>query len=423
MDRLRLEQSFACWDTAENIIATGSQTLSKLPDQHAYGGYPIYLESGKGCHVTDIDGNTFLDFASGIGPVVLGYAYEAVDRAIATQLVKGIVFSLPHEVEVTVADAIHRLVPCAEMVRFVKTGSEATSAAVKIARAATGREKILTMGYHGWHDWCQAATANTKGIPSALRELVRVVPYNDLEQVAEAVDEESDRIAAIILEPASFDPPAPGFLQGLRELCTRRGIVLIFDEMWTGFRFHLGGAQAYFGVRPDLATFGKAIANGMPLAAVVGVRALMKVCEEPGFFFSSTYAGEALSLAAAVATLVELETKPVIAHLWKMGRKLQSGYNEQAVALGAPSSCKGFPPRLSIGFGNASDVPGATLKRLFLQESARHGVLFGNVQAVTFSHTEADIERATTVAGEALKVVTEALEEGQVDKRLLKRDA
>src|SRR3954471_9398347 len=250
-----------------------------------------------------------------VGPLALGYADAAVDAAIRAQLRDGITFSLMHPLEVEVAELVRRLVPGADRVRFAKNGCDVTTAAVRLARAFTGRDKVLCCGYHGWHDWYSSVTDRHRGVPGDVAALTHTIAYNDLASVEAALD---DQTACVILEPVTFEAPRGNFLADLKWLCAARGALLVFDEMWTGFRLALGGAQERFGVEADLACFSKAIANGMPLAALTGRADVMQLLEREVFFFS-TFGGEALSLAAAAATLQELERRDVPSQLERRG--------------------------------------------------------------------------------------------------------
>src|SRR5262249_18467666 len=253
------------------------------------------------------------------GPVVLGYCNPAVDEAIRAQLEDGITFTMMHPLEVDVAELIAEIVPGAESVRFSKTGCDVTSAAVRLARAFTRRDKVLCCGYHGWHDWYIGVTDRNRGVPETTRDLTHTFSYNDIDHVADGLDDDT---ACVILEPAVFEAPKPGFLEELKRLCHQRGALLIFDEMWTGFRLALGGAQQRFGVTADLACFSKAIANGMPLSALTGRADVMRLLEKDVFFFT-TFGGEALSLAAARATIGELRGHGVPEQLDGRGSRLR----------------------------------------------------------------------------------------------------
>ncbi|MFZ2225468.1 MAG: aminotransferase class III-fold pyridoxal phosphate-dependent enzyme, partial [Candidatus Deferrimicrobium sp.] len=276
---------------ALGLIPCATQTLAKGPTQHVRGVAPKYLKRGAGSRVWDVDGNAYLDFTMAVGPLSLGYCHPEVDEAIREQLADGITFSLMHPLEVEVAERIRETVPGVEAVRFSKTGADVTSAAVRLARAWTGRRKVLCCGYHGWHDWYVAVTARHRGIPSQVRDLTFTFRYNDIASLRRAVDDDT---ACVILEPLVFEEPREGFLERVRDLCTRERIVLVFDEMWTGFRLAAGGAQAVYGVEADLVTFSKAVANGMPLSVLAGKRRIMDLLEEDVFFFT-TFGGEALS--------------------------------------------------------------------------------------------------------------------------------
>ena len=302
-----ITESDALYARALGLIPALTQTLAKGPGQWVRGVAPKYLARGVGSHVFDVDGNEFIDYQMGVGPLSLGYAYPRVDDAIRAQLGSGITFSLMHPLEVEVAELVEEVVPCAESVRFSKTGCDVTTAAVRLARAFTGREKVLCCGYHGWHDWYIGVTDRAAGIPQSVKDLTYTFPYNDLPALEEALDEET---ACVILEPTTFEAPREGFLEGLAAACRRAGALLIFDEMWTGFRLALGGAQEFFGVTPDLACFSKAVANGMPLSILAGRKDVMSLLEQDVFFFT-TFGGEALSLAAAKATILEMQEKDV----------------------------------------------------------------------------------------------------------------
>lgn len=401
-------------ERSTGLIPAHTQTLAKGPGQHVRGVAPAYLERGRGAHVWDVDGNEFIDLNMAIGPLVLGYAYPAVDEAIRRQLELGITFSLMHPLEVEVAELIRDMVPGVERVRFSKTGADVTSAAIRLARAATGRSRVLCCGYHGWHDWYVGVTNRNLGVPAAVAELTATFAYNDLDSLAAALD---DEVAAVILEPVVFELPAPGFLAGVRRLCTERGAVLIFDEMWTGFRLAPGGAQAAFDVRADLVTFSKAVANGMPLSVLAGRAGLMDLLEKDVFFYT-TFGGEALSLAAARATLLELLTRDVTGHLAALGRLLKDGYNAIAAQLGLGwTRCAGPDCRSLVTFLPSAGDP-LLIKSLLQQEMIRRGVLWGGFHTLSFSHTEADVARVLAAYAEALEVVRQAVARDRVSDEL-----
>jgi glutamate-1-semialdehyde aminotransferase len=269
-----ITQSQAIYKRGESLIPCGTQTLAKGIEQNVFGVAPIYLKNGKGSHVWDVDGNEFIDYTMAVGPLSLGYCNDVVDNAIKIQLADGITFSLVHPLEVEVAELVKSIVPNTESVRYSKTGCDVTTAAVRLARAFTGKNTVLCCGYHGWHDWYIGTTDRNKGIPQVTQDLTYTFNYNDIDSVINSIDNDT---AAIILEPIVFEAPKDNFLQKLRDICDEKGILLIFDEMWSGFRLAAGGAQEYFGVRADLACFSKAVANGMPLSILTGRKDVMKL--------------------------------------------------------------------------------------------------------------------------------------------------
>jgi glutamate-1-semialdehyde aminotransferase len=414
----RIDVSDALYARARRLIPAATHTLAKGAGQHVNGVAPKFLQSGKGAHVVDVDGNEFLDMTMAVGPLILGYADPVVDAAIRAQLAQGITFSLPHALEVEVAELIHEIVPGAEQIRFAKNGCDVTTAAIRLARAHTGRSRVLCCGYHGWHDWYIAVTDRNRGIPAEVADLTHTIPYNDLAAVEAALDDET---ACVILEPTTFVPPADGYLQGLKELCAARGALLIFDEMWTGFRLALGGAQERFGVTADLACFSKAVANGMPLSVLTGRADVMRLLDKDVFFFS-TFGGEALSLAAAQATIHQLRDRKVPAALDALGTRLRDGYNQLAEELGIPfTRCVGFGCRTLVNFlpqGPAQGIEPRLLKSFMQQELIRHGVLWGGFHNLSAAHSEADVAYLLDVYRRVLPSLRAVVENGTVAQAL-----
>jgi glutamate-1-semialdehyde aminotransferase len=402
-----ITQSNKLYNRALSLIPSQTQTLAKGPGQYIKGVAPKYLVRGKGSHVWDADGNEFIDYNMGIGPLSLGYCYPAVDEAIKEQLQNGITFSMMHPLEVEVAEYIHTLVPNAEMVRFSKTGADVTSAAVRLARAFTGRNKVLCCGYHGWHDWYISVTDRDKGIPHVVADLTHTFNYNDIDSVVDSIGSDT---ACVILEPVVFEEPINDFLHLLKEICERKGTLLIFDEMWTGFRLALGGAQEYFGVKADLITFSKAIANGMPLSVLTGRADVMHLLEKDVFFFT-TFGGEALSLAAAKATLLEMLAHQVLQSIAFQGKKLRSGLdkilNEEGIDF---ISCRGFDCRTMLTIDPALSNPLA-LKSLIQQEFFKRGILWSGFHNISYSHTDEDIEYTLGAYREVLIYAKRAVQE------------
>lgn len=405
-----ITESDKLYNRATGLIPALTQTLAKGPQQYVKGVAPKYLKKGKGSHVWDIDGNEYIDFQMGIGPLSLGYAYDVVDEAIKGQLNDGITFSQMHPLEVQVAELIRDVVPNAEMVRYSKTGCDVTTAAIRVARAYTGKNKVLCCGYHGWHDWYISVTDRNMGIPQSVQDMTFTFNYNDIQSVIDSIDDDT---ACIILEPIVFEAPKDHFLQKLRDLCDQHNILLIFDEMWTGFRLALGGAQEYFGVNADLACFSKAVANGMPISMLTGKTEYMKLLEKDIFFFT-TFGGEALSLAAAKATINELRAHNVPDYLAKQGKKLREGYNTIASELGmAYTKCTGFDVRTIVTFDAQAGNP-LEMKSLVQQELIKRGILWGGFHNMSFSHTDSDIDYTLTAYKEVLPILKKAVDEKKV---------
>ena len=405
-----IDKSNELYEKALDLIPATTQTLAKGPQQNIKGIAPKYLAKGKGSHVWDVDGNEYIDYNMGIGPLSLGYAYPAVDEAIKKQLEDGITFSLMHPLEVEVAELIHEIIPNAESVRYSKTGADVTSAAVRVARAYTGKDKVLCCGYHGWHDWYISVTDKNKGIPKSTADLTFTFNYNDIQSVKDSLDPD---VGTIILEPFVFQPPENNFLHDLRKLCDDEGIVLIFDEMWTGFRVALGGAQEYFGIKADLATFSKAVANGMPISILTGKKEIMKLLDNDVFFYT-TFGGEALSLAAAKATINELRDKNVPKYLAEKGKILKDGYNNIASGLGMDyTKCIGYDFRSLMTFDEKAGNP-RELKSLVQQEMIKRGILWGGFHNMSYSHTDDDINYTLKVYKEVLPILKKAVDENDV---------
>jgi glutamate-1-semialdehyde aminotransferase len=413
-DYPQIDQSNSLWDRAARIIPGGTQTLAKGPTQWVRGVAPKFIEKGRGSRVWDVDGNEYIDLTMAIGPVSLGYAYPAVDDAIRAQLEKGITFTLMHPLEVEVAELLSSIIPGAEMIRFSKTGCDVTSAAVRLARAYTGRSRILCCGYHGWHDWYIAVSDRPLGVPAAVKDLTHTFEYNDIASVINAID---DEVAAVILEPTVFEAPKPEFLERLRRTCDGHGVVLIFDEMWTGFRLALGGAQEAYGVTADLACFSKAIANGMPLSVLSGRADIMRLLDNDVFFYT-TFGGETLSLAAAKATVKEMIKRPVLAHMAEQGRKLRDGYNQVARRAGMDyTQCQGFDARSMVQF-DARRVQPLIARSFVQQEMLAHGILWSGFHNPSYSHTDEDIGRVLDAYWEILPRLHDAVSGDSLAARL-----
>lgn len=393
------------WENAIKLMPRGTQTMSKCPDQFVDGVYPKFVKSGKGAYLYGLDGKKYLDYMCGLGPIILGYNHKSTNEAIKKQLKDGIIFSWPTLLEQELAQLVVDVVPCAEQVRFCKNGTDANLASVRIARSYTGKEKILkpTGGYHGWGDW-HAITMREYGVPKCLKKLIDEFEFNNLDSLEELL--KKDDVAAVILEPQALTSPNPGYLKGVRELCTKYKAVLIFDEVVTGFRWSLGGAQEYFGVTPDLCCMGKAVANGMPLGIIAGKAEYMN--ELNHIFFSMTFGGECLSIVAAISTIKELKTKDYN-HIWGLGDMLDKGIKKTAKKYKLDITFAGNGPRHNLTFNSEKYQDADGLKAVFYQEMVKQGILFPNVIYISFAHTKKDIRKTIDAADKAFRIVSENL--------------
>jgi glutamate-1-semialdehyde aminotransferase/spore coat polysaccharide biosynthesis protein SpsF (cytidylyltransferase family) len=405
-------------ERAERVIPIGSQTFSKSRLQFPPAATPLFLTHGDRGRVYDVDGNEYVDLVNALFPLILGYRDPDVDLAIRRQLTRGISFSLPTTLETELAERLVKHVPCAEMVRFGKNGTDATSAAVRLARAATKRDRLMLLGYHGWQDWYIGATTRNLGVPAAVSALSHLAPYGDLEAIEALFKKHPGEFAAIMLEPMNTAEPPAGYLKGLKELAHRHGALLIFDEIITGFRWSIGGAQARYGVTPDLACFGKAMGNGMPISAVVGPADIMRLMED--IFYSGTFGGETLSLAAAIATIDKIEKEKVTERLWSTGADLKAQALARIAKAGLSEAVGlvGAAPWAILNFKDHAKASKEAIKTLFLREMIAAGVLINASHNVCFAHNAADVARVLAAYDHALAILREALDRGDIDRRL-----
>jgi glutamate-1-semialdehyde aminotransferase/spore coat polysaccharide biosynthesis protein SpsF (cytidylyltransferase family) len=416
--RRSITQSQAWLTRSQKVIPGCAQTFSKSNSQYVQGVAPVFLQRGKGCRVWDVDGNEYIDYVQGLLPNILGYANEEVNSAVSTQLREGHSFSLPHPLEVELAERLTRLIPCAEMVRFGKNGSDATAGAVRAARASTGRERIACCGYHGWQDWYIGSTTRHAGVPDAVRALTHPFPYNDLPALEKLLQEHSGEFAAVIMEPVNFVEPARDYLQGVKEEAHRHGTLLIFDEICSGFHFGLGGAQKRYGVVPDLACFGKAMGNGLPISCVVGRADVMKVFEE--IFFSFTFAGEVSSMAAAMKVLDILEHTDALARMEANGRVLQDGFNALAKLAGLADrlTCVGNPSWSLIRFRDADGKDSLLLRSLVSQELIQRGILTLVTHNMTAAHDHIAVQQTLEAYAATMKTLAGWLQDPHPERFL-----
>lgn len=414
-DRAAARRTGELMGRARKVLAYGG--LDGVIQRPLYYGdsgvFPQFAVGASGCELVDSCGQRYVDWSNGWGPVMLGYRHPAVEAAIREQLAAGPTLSLMHPLEVEVAERIVALVPCADMVAFGKNGSDSLNAAVRVARAATGRELILQCGFHGFHEWYTCLHPQVRGIPAVFRELVRPFPYNDLEALEKLLETNRGRVAGIVMEPTALHLPARGYLEGVRELATRHGALLVFDEVITGFRVARGGAQELFGVLPDLACYSKGIANGMPLSAIAGRREYMQFLPSVGF--GMTFRGETLSLAAARATLDTVRDEPVCETLARTGERVRVAFENACKQRGVPGTLSGHASRMSFVFHGAGSLTWDDVRKLFLQQCLIHGVMTGGTLMPSYAIDDVAIERTLRGLEGALDVVAEAIRIGRFD--------
>jgi len=405
---------------AHRLIPGGAHTYAKGDDQFPEQS-PAFIVRGKGCHVWDVDGNEFIEFGMGLRAVTLGHAFEPVVEAAYQQMRLGLNFTRPAKIELDVAEALLAVIDGADMVKFAKNGSDVTTAAVKLARAYTGRDLVAICGdqpFFSIDDWFIGTTEMNAGIPHAIIELTLKFPYNDLDALRELFDRHPGRIACVLMEAEAATPPAAGYLHRVKELCEERGALLVFDEMITGFRWHLGGAQKFHGVVPHLSTFGKAMANGFAIAALAGNREVMRLGgldhDQPRvFLLSTTHGAETHALAASLETMRIYREQNVVEFLWRQGERLRALVNQSIAEnrLQGVFELIGRPCNLVFATRDSDRNPSQSFRTLFLQELIRRGVIAPSF-VVSFSHTDADINRTAEAVFEAHRVYRKAMDEG-----------
>jgi glutamate-1-semialdehyde 2,1-aminomutase len=390
-------------------IVVGGTTQGKAPNTLIPGEYPIYAARGRGAYLWDVDDNRFLDWILAYGIIVLGYCDPDADAAAIREIEQGFAFPLTKPVQNELAELLIELIPCAEMVHFFKTGSDSTTAAVRLARIFTGREKIVRWGYNGWHDWCCIREA---GIPRKVQEDVLTFRYNDLDSLEDVLKQHRDQVACVIMMPLEIEPPQPGFLAGVKDLAHQYGALFILDEMRSGFHIALGGAQEYYGVIPDLATFSKAISNGYAISALAGRRDVMEALSQT--YVSSTFYTNSIAMAAAVATINKLRQEQIVAHLWRIGQGLLDGLNELARDIGVEAEAVGLPPMPFLVFTYADPEVKETARYVFYKETTRRGILFhpNHHWFVCAAHSEQDLAHTLEISGDAFRLVKKELARG-----------
>ncbi len=386
----QFDRSNSLREEARKIIPLGAQTFTRSYTQFPFNYTPLFIKKGHGSRIWDVDGNEYVDMLSGLLSVVLGYGDVDVNQAIIDQLNNGITFSLSSELELDLAKLLIDTIPSAEMVRFGKNGSDCTSAAIRLSRHVTKKDRIAVCGYHGWHDWYAGVTTKYHGIPKAVSQLTHSFEYNNIESLNALFKEFPNEFAAVIMEPMNVDEPQDEFLAKVKELTHKNGALLVFDEVIAGFRFAEGGGQSLFNVTPDLSVFGKAMANGMPLSVLVGKAERMKHLEE--VFYSSTFAPETLSLAASIATIKKIKEKNVVAKLWSYGDDLRKCVNAliEKYNLQDLISLKGIAPWIIVTFKDHPKASRTLLRTFFQKEMIGNGVFILTSHNINYAYDEKD---------------------------------
>lgn len=407
--RLNLEKNFIEFEKGKKLTPGGVLGIRR-PYNFVQGEYPIYFTSGKGSRITDLDGNEYIDYLCAYGPIILGYREEEVDEAVINQIRNfGTCFSLTQPIQNDLSEKLKEIIPCAEMTVFVKTGSDATNLAIRVARASTNREKVMRCGYHGWGDWCVELKG---GVPKKLYEDVYEFRYNDLDGLEQLMKEHGDDTAAIIITPfghplaQKLQEPNPGFLEGVRELANKYGTVLIFDEIRTGFRVSMGGAQKYYGVTPDISTFGKAMANGYAIGAVVGKEEFMRKIEKE-VFVSSTFFPNSDSITASLKTIEILERDNVLEKLWEKGQRFNDSIKKVVNEKDCGAEFSGIPPMQCITFTKDQDGKYKSKRNDFFTQLIRRGIFMQPYHHgyICHRHTEEELNHTVDMIAESLDYV------------------
>lgn len=426
-----VSRSQELYKRAGELIPGWTQLISRRADQFARGVSPIYAQRAKGSRFIDVDENEYIDWVNAVGAIILGHADDVVDGAVKEQIDRGSLYTLNSPLEIELAEELCSTIPSAEMVRYTKGGGEACAVAARIARGATGRDKILFCGYHGWHDWYQAANFGVDpesgeypfagiepiGVPRALAGTVIPFSYGNLAMLEALLNEHAGEVAAIMMEPARSELPAPGYLEGVKALAHQHEAILIFDEVSCGWRQAIGGIQSVVGVTPDMTVVAKAMSNGYPMGAVVGARAVMEPAAR--MFISSSYWSDNIGLVAALTTIRELKRRDSETQLRRIGEKLRTTLNRAIAEAGLQGKCAGLFANPYVALDLPADVDGRKVSTLFVQEMARRGVHTYMSFKATLAHTDDDIAQTGAAATAALKIVKQGLEQGNLDSLLV----
>lgn len=412
------EKSEALLAREVKVSPLAAQTFSKSYRYFCRGAAPSYMDHGEGCYIFDVDGNKFIDFMCALGPITVGYNDPTVNEAVINQVHKFASGSLQSELEVQLAEKLCEIIPCAEMVRFVKNGSDATTAAIRLARAYTGRDVVLMSGYHGMHDWSIGASTNNKGVPKIVCDLTKNFTYNDLEDLENKL--KGNEVAAVILEPIQSDGPKEGYLDSVKELAHKYGAILIFDEVVSGFHYALGGAQEMFHVSPDLVAFGKGMGNGYPISAVAGRKDLLEQIEQ-GVFISTTFGGDSIAMAAALATLSILSRPGYYDHIIKIGTMIRDGIREriEKYNLNDVLAVSGMPAHCGVAFEGHGSLSYLDIQSVYSQTMIQNGILVFAIYFLNSQHTEKEAQAYLDATDKAFALIRKAVEHESVDDILV----
>jgi glutamate-1-semialdehyde aminotransferase len=426
-----VSRSLDLYRRAGELIPGWTQLISRRSDQFAHGVSPIYAQRAKGSRFVDVDENEYIDWVNAVGAVILGHADDVVDAAVKEQIDRGSLYTLNSPLELDLAEELIQTIPSAEMVRYTKGGGEACAVAARIARGVTGRDKILFCGYHGWHDWYQAANFGVDpesgefpfagiepiGVPKALAGTVIPFVYGNLAALSDLLNAHAGEVAAIMMEPARSELPPAGYLEGVKELAASHDSILIFDEVSSGWRLSIGGVQEYVGVTPDMTVVAKAMSNGYPMGAVVGSRRVMEVAGR--MFISSSYWSDNIGLIAALTTIRELKRRDAQRRFREIGESLRATLNQAIVDVGLPGACTGLYANPVLSLKPPAGVDPRKISTLFIQEMARRGVHTYMSFKATLAHTEEDIRITGLAAAEALRVIKSGLDNGNLDELIV----
>lgn len=431
MSKYSVTRSYEIYERAGELIPGRTQLISRRASRYASGISPVYAQSAKGSRFIDVDENEYIDWMSSVGAVILGHADDVVDRAVEEQIKRGSLYSLNSPLEIELAEELVETIPSAEMVRYTKGGGEACAAAARIARGTTGRDKIIFCGYHGWHDWYQAANYEADpvtgefpfagiepiGVPKVLAGTVIPFPYGDLEALGQLLDEHAGEVAAVMMEPLRSTLPEPGFLEGVKELAHAHGAILIFDEVSCGWRLSVGGVQEYLGITPDMTVLAKAMSNGYPMGAVVGSREVMEPASR--MFVSSSYWSDNIGLTAAITTIRELKRRDSAAFFLETGEKLRDALNGSIADAGLSGEYTGLHTALNLSLTLPDENLRPMVNTLFIQEMARRGVHCPMGFILNMAHTDEVIRQTAEAATEAFDVIRSGLESDDIDSLLV----